>query len=403
MKQTTKILLLEDCLSDVILLQRVLIKSDINCVLQVVDTENDFVEKLDKFKPDVVLSDHALPSFNSMEALEHVRSRGLDIPFILVTGTVSEEFAVTCMKAGADDYILKDRLYRLPVSIQTALARKRISKEKEIIELLHKRIQTAFNQLTERNENILQSIHYAQRIQESMFPNQTDLRTYFPRSFLLNKPKDIIGGDFCWMMEQGDRFYMAVADCTGHGVPGALLSVLGFNHLRSIAQSNPRAHPGEILEILNVTIHHALRQDRPENPGHDGMDIALCIIDRKTNKVEFSGANRPLYLVRKKEFSVIKGTKCGVGGQDQGHSRVFNTHTFPCDPGDKIYLSTDGYADQFGGKNDKKMMVRNLNKLFQTSHSFDILEQQQLLIEWFNNWKGDQEQTDDILIAGIEL
>jgi serine phosphatase RsbU (regulator of sigma subunit) len=403
MNQNIKILLLEDSLSDVMLLQRVLHKAEIKYVLQVVDTEADFADKLDRFVPDVVLSDHALPSFNSMQALSLVRKKGLDIPFILVTGTVSEEFAVSCMKSGADDYILKDRLFRLPLSIQTAIARKQLTHEKETIEFLHNKLKRAFRELSEKNQSILQSIRYAQRIQESMFPGEVELRRFFHRSFLLNKPKDIIGGDFCWFMEHESRFYIAVADCTGHGVPGALLSVLGFNLLNQLAHSKTKANAGEMLEFLHSGIQQILRQDLPANLAHDGMDIALCIIDRKRKKIEFSGANRPLYFSEKTGFKVIKGMKRGIGGQESRSHKPYINHTIPYKKGDMMYLSTDGYADQFGGKKGRKLMNRNLNKLLQSSHSFDILEQGHLFKEWFEKWKGELEQTDDILVTGIEL
>jgi sigma-B regulation protein RsbU (phosphoserine phosphatase) len=403
MKHPLKILLIEDSLADVMLLQRVLHKAHVSHILKVVDTESDFNEMLDKFKPDVVLSDHALPSFNSLEALQILRDKELDIPFILVTGTVSEEFAVSCMKAGADDYILKDRLFRLPVSIESVFSRKQLSREKELIESLHIQLKKIFDDLAEKNKSITESIHYAQRIQEAMLPELKSLHKLFPRSFIFNKPKDIIGGDFYWFTEREGLFYIAVADCTGHGVPGALISMLGFNLLNEIVKTKKSLKPGHILEKLHTGIQKVLKQDTYESSASDGMDIAICSIDRTKRKINFSGANRPLFIKNRKGFKIVKGNRSGLGGKENSQSKKYENHHFVYEKGDIIYLCTDGYADQFGGRRSKKLMSRNLNKLLQASHSFDILEQHELLVEWLDKWRGDLEQTDDVLVVGIEL
>jgi serine phosphatase RsbU (regulator of sigma subunit) len=398
-----KILLLEDNLADVMLLQKVLQKGDLAITLKVVDTEEEFVEKLEKFKPDVVLSDHSLPSFNSMEALRHVRKRGLDIPFILVTGTVSEEFAVECIMAGADDYILKSNMARLPSAIRNAFSRKELGREKEIIQGLHDKLHYAYQEIEEKNKSINESISYARRIQEAILPGADSLKKIYPKSFILYKPKYQIGGDFYWFAEREDKFFIAVADCTGHGIPGALMSMLGFSLLNEIIQVKGAVRTCDILQKLNKGICKILKQDEPDIKAHHGMDIAICCVDKTEHTLEFSGAKRPLFFKHKDELSLIKGDGFGIGGDGHGSERKYTSHVLPYHPGDIFYLYSDGYADQFGGKKERKLMNRNLNKLLQSTHSFDIHEQEEMLYQWLDRWKGDLEQTDDILIVGIQL
>jgi sigma-B regulation protein RsbU (phosphoserine phosphatase) len=338
-----------------------------------------------------------------MEALNIVKDKGLDIPFILVTGTVSEEFAVSAMKAGANDYILKDRLTRLPSAIQSCLSQKRVSREKDDIQTLHTKLQRAFNELEEKNRSITDSIHYAKRIQEALLPSSTILKKTFPESFILNKPKDVIGGDFYWFAEHEGKFHVAVADCTGHGVPGALMSMIGFSLLNEIVIANNITAPADILMHLNRGIRKVLKQDLGQNESHAGMDIAFCSIDFKNNQLEFAGANRPLVFCTAKEHRLYKGNRGGIGGFHAAENNSFQTHIIPFKTDDMIYLYTDGYSDQFGGRKKKKSKNSDIIKMLQSFHPFDAQEQEKLFQLWIDKWKGDLEQTDDILLVGIKF
>ena len=398
-----KILLLEDDLSDVELLTRVLNKAELKHEMRIVDTREQFIEELNRFKPDVVLSDHALPAFNSMEALVISRGHRPDIPFILVTGEVSEEYAVECMKAGMDDYILKSSLIRLPSSIQTIFSKMHANREKMMIQSLHQELQVAYQEIEEHNKNVQDSINYAKLIQEAMLPEKHILTGSFAHSFVIYKPKDIVSGDFYWFSERDDKLLLAVADCTGHGVPGALMSMVGNGLLNEIVNVKGVTQPNLILYKLNEGLRKALKQDAKENQQGDGMDIALCVIDKKNHSIQFSGANRHLLYFRKMEYDLIKGNKHGIGGLHTESMHEFTNHTIPYQEGDIIYMYTDGYADQFGGKKVKRMMTRNLIKLLKHTLSFGIAEQEQLLIKWLENWQGKQEQTDDILLLGVQL
>lgn len=403
MDKELKILLLEDSLSDAELLSRVLEKDELRHAMCIVDTREQFIEQLQQFKPDVVLSDHALPSFNSIEALSLSRSYRPDIPFILVTGTVSEEYAVECMKAGMDDYILKHSLVRLPSSIRTIFSKTHANREKVVIQSLHNELQVAYQEIEEHNKSVKDSINYAKLIQEAMLPEKHILTRSFAHSFVIYRAKDIVSGDFYWFSERDGKLLLAVADCTGHGVPGALMSMVGNGLLNEIVNVKGVTRPNEILNKMNRGLRKALKQDIGENQQGDGMDLALCVIDKKNHTIEFAGANRHLLYFRQMEFELIKGNKHGIGGLHTASELEFTNHTIPYQEGDIFYMYTDGYADQFGGKKIKRMMTRNLIKLLKYTLSFGIAEQEQLLIKWLENWQGNQPQTDDILLLGVQL
>lgn len=403
MEKELKILLLEDNYSDAELLMRTLTKADLKHELHLVESKAHFISELDNFKPDIIVSDHYLPSFNSLEALKIARKKRSDIPFILVTGSVSEEFAEDCMKAGVDDYILKNSLIRLPSSIKNIFSRAKANREKEIVESLHKELKVAYQEIEENNKSMTDSINYAKLIQEAMLPEKAVLTNYFPNSLIIYRPKDIVSGDFYWFVERDHKLLIAVADCTGHGVPGSLMSMIGYGLLNEIVNVKRIVHPAEILSRLNAGIRRTLKQDKIGNQRCDGMDIALCSIDRTNRQMEFAGANRHLIYFRDKSLEMIKGNKFGIGGLHDESSINFTNHKVSYDNGDIIYMCTDGYADQFGGTKGKRMMTRNMIKILEKSLSFGVAEQEQLLNHWLDKWQGDYEQTDDILLIGIQL
>ena len=402
MEKHIKILLLEDNLSDAELLMHTLSRAGMDHEVHWVETKNHFLSELHNFKPDVILSDHSLPGFDSLEALRISRRYSPDIPFILVTGTASEEFAVSCMKAGVDDYILKESLIRLPTSINNIFSKTHAQREKRQVESLHSKLQAAYDKIEQNNKNITDSLNYAKLIQEAMLPDQKILRDYFKNSFIIYEPKDIVSGDFYWFVEKDNKLIIAIADCTGHGVPGALMSMIGNGILNEVVNVKGNIVPSQILYHLNLGVRKALKQD--ENERCDGMDIAVCTVDKKNNELQFAGANRHLCFFRNgKEMELIKGNKFGIGGLHADYQVEFSNHVVPCHKGDVFYMFTDGYADQFGGARGKRMMTRNLFNILQRSLSFGLREQELVLTHWLQKWKRNLEQTDDILLLGAEL
>lgn len=404
MDKLIKILLLEDSLSDAELLMHTLSKDGLNHILHWVESRSHFLSELHNFKPDVILSDHSLPGFTSLDALKIARSYRPDIPFILVTGAASEEFAVECMKAGVDDYILKESLVRLPNSIKNIFSKTDAEREKKQVEHLHTKLQVAYHHIEENNKNITDSLNYARLIQQAMLPDKRILNDFFSSSFIIYKPKDIVSGDFYWFHEKDNKLTIAIADCTGHGVPGALMSMIGSALMNEIVSVNGCTQPSKILNRLNSGVRHALKQDSA-NQRCDGMDIAICTVNKTDKEIEFAGANRHLAYFRKgKEMELIKGNKFGIGGLHSEDSTIqFTNHAIAYSEGDVIYMFTDGYADQFGGARGKRMMTRNLFKILERSLSFGLEEQENVLIHWLDKWQNNLEQTDDILLLGARF
>ena len=403
MEKQIKILLLEDELTDAALIMRIIKKSGMDHDLHWVETKNHFVSELESFNPDFVLADNSSHGISAMEALKITKEFNPNLPFIMVTDQETEEFVFDSFSAGIDDYVLKSSLLRLPSSIKNILTKAEAKKEKEEVETLHKELKVAFGQMEEVNKNMTDSINYAKLIQEAMLPEKAVLTNYFPNSLIIYRPKDIVSGDFYWFVERDNKLLIAVADCTGHGVPGALMSMIGYSLLNEIVNVKKITSPSEILTKLNKGLRRALKQNKTGNQRCDGMDIGLCSIDRQNKTIEFSGANRHLIYFRDRELDLVKGNKNGIGGLYTDSVLQFTTHTISYDENDVIYMCTDGYADQFGGARGKRMMTKSLFRILEKSLSFGILDQEDLLNHWLDKWKGNYEQTDDILLVGIQL
>lgn len=238
-------------------------------------------------------------------------------------------------------------------------------------------------------------------IQQAMLPDKNDIASAIPQSFVLFKPKDIVSGDFYFFTSYHNKLFIAAGDCTGHGVPGAFMSMLGTEKLHNAVKQSD--DPGKILSLLNEGIKSSLHQSEHAYTNRDGMDIALCTIDLKSRTIEFAGANRPIWIVRKLSDTLeeIGGTKASIGGITE-NDKYFSKHIIELEPGDAFYLFSDGYGDQFG-VNDKKVTTKRFkNMLLENKHK-SLNEQYKLLEEFITSWKGNTEQTDDMLVIGIRL
>lgn len=253
--------------------------------------------------------------------------------------------------------------------------------------------------ISQQNQEILDSLHYAKNIQSAIMPHADSIDQLFKDGFVLYLPKDIVSGDFYFLEELNDRVYLAVADCTGHGVAGAFMSMVGTALLKQIILQNKFTDPAKILNELNEGIVEALRQK--ENSSHGGMDIAMCVIDKKEMTLRFAGANRPLHIVRNFNTELIKPDKLPIGGFNADENRTFNSQLVALEKGDNIYLYSDGYADQFGGMEGKKIMTKKFRELIQNMHDSPMKAQHETLLNFFNNWKGRYEQVDDVLVIGV--
>ena len=271
-------------------------------------------------------------------------------------------------------------------------------------------IQKQRDQIQKQNENISKSINYAQGIQKALLPSQKNLEQYFSDSFIYFKPRDVVSGDYYWFKpipgENGefniktDKFAISAIDCTGHGVPGAFLSMIGYNLLDEIIDKGVHK-PGRILQELNRGIRRALRQDETDN--RDGMDMALCVWDPQKKTIEFSGAKNPLVYICSGELTRIRGDKESIGG-GTNYDQEFTTHEIPVESTTWVYMFSDGFIDQFGGNDGRKFMIKNFTELLQHIHELPACEQREILKITFNEWKRQEfPQVDDVLVMGCKL
>jgi serine phosphatase RsbU (regulator of sigma subunit) len=238
-------------------------------------------------------------------------------------------------------------------------------------------------------------------------PEERFIEQLLPQHFILFQPKDIVSGDFYWVDRKDNLIYLAVADCTGHGVPGAFMSIIGYNLLNQAVHEKGLSSPELILNYLNIGISTTLGQDDAERQKKagikDGMDIALVVIDLKTNKLQYAGAQRPLVIVRSQELIEFKGNRMPVGGYLFGQYLRFDLHEIDIQSGDRLYLFTDGFSDQFGGENQKKFKYAKKRELLFSLREAPFSEHRQILRESYEIWKGNQEQIDDICIFGVQI
>lgn len=254
----------------------------------------------------------------------------------------------------------------------------------------------------EQNRHITEGINYARNIQMAILPSGEEIRKVFTEHFILYRPKEIVGGDFYWLFRQGNLVFVAAVDCTGHGVAGAFMSMIGTDLLNQIIIEKQVTEPSAILTELNLGIKLAFKQSAREFETHQGMDVALCSINLKTREVIFSGALRPMYIATNGELKELEGNKSSISGTSDTTFR-YTSQKIKLKKNDCIYLFSDGYADQFGGPKGKKFMTGRMKELLIANHRLKMEEQKEKLIEAHEMWKGDYKQVDDILLMGIRV
>jgi serine phosphatase RsbU (regulator of sigma subunit) len=256
--------------------------------------------------------------------------------------------------------------------------------------------------ISDSKNEIDKSIHYAQNIQEVILSNEIKLKQYFEDVLVLFMPRDKVSGDFLWSYKNGKDIYVAVADCTGHGVPGALLSIVGHFSLNSVVTNSQEKSPAAILEKLHHTFVETLNQQNSVH-NNEGMDVALCRIDTESNTLFFAGAYRPLYHGRNGVVTEYKGIKRPIGGTQRCLDKDFVEHEIRLQKGDVIYCYSDGYSDQFGGPSNKKFLNANFVKLIGENLDKSLAEQKEVFKTNFIIHKGSNRQTDDVLLVGIKF
>jgi serine phosphatase RsbU (regulator of sigma subunit)/ligand-binding sensor domain-containing protein len=271
-----------------------------------------------------------------------------------------------------------------------------VVKQKEELQQKSEIIEVAYN-------DIKSSINYAKRIQEAILPLNDEIKKYFPESFILFKPRDVVSGDFYWFMKTAGKTVIACVDCTGHGVPGAFMSMIGNTLLNEIVVEKNITQPNQILNLLHERVRQSLKQDMENTETRDGMDIAICVIDDTKELLQYAGANRSLVIIRDHSLIELKADKQPIGGDQMEQDRVFKNNEFKLHKSDTIYMTTDGFADQFGGEKGKKFMVKRLHQLLIDLNGKKMDEQRTLLKNTIEHWQGNLEQVDDILVIGINI
>ncbi len=534
----TQILLIEDNDNDSLLIQRQLNKTKKAFDFTRVETFSELLNALAYNNYDLVISDYNLLGFDGLDVLKLLKSEKKDIPFLLVSGTIGEVAAVSIMKAGACDYVMKDNLIKLPQVVKKELDDHKIRQQNKILEtksiklseiissagdliltsdlnltvnylnkkaeqllklnlnngpinfrsflspifnqqffqpilkkiqekeswngelvlitadgdeipvlcsfVFHKygalsneisiiakdisfikeqekeilklnqtleekvisrtnELNESLNEITYKNQQILDSINYAHRIQDSLIPKKSDLLEIFPDSFCFLKPKDIVSGDFFWCHQDENYKYISVIDCTGHGVPGALLSIVANQIIKKGVVDKRYTDSNQILNYINFKVDYKFRSTNPEFNINDGMDMAFCVIDEAKQQISFSGANRPAWIISDAEIIEFNGTKKSIGLTDlQNSNQNFDHLIINYKKGDRLYLFSDGYYSQFGGERQKKLNKEAFRRLI-ISTSTNIHQQEEKLNDHFNQWKGKLEQVDDVCVVGIQL
>lgn len=264
-----------------------------------------------------------------------------------------------------------------------------VEKQKQIVE--------------EQNKDITDSIKYAERIQQAILPPDQLWFSLLPQSFVFYQPKDILSGDFYWIEKKGDLVFVAAADCTGHGVPGALISIVNYNLLNKAVLEKDLNDPADVLNYVNNQLTIALHQSYQESSVKDGMDISLCVINTSTNEMKYAGANNPVYIIQQKILTQLNADKFPVGSFVDEKINSFTSQSIQLNKGDLVYLFSDGFADQFGGKDGKKFKYKQFKETLVEIHALEMSDQQKILIDRFTAWRGNLEQIDDVMVIGIKV
>jgi len=359
-----------------------------------------------KHKPDLIILDVIMPDMNGIETAKFIKNNDeiKHIPIIMLSATESLKAAY---EIGANDFISKPfNQYELLIKVRSALHLvskiKEIKQQKKELENKHEEVKKQHDQILNQQNEIIGDLKYSKRIQNSILPTTEVLDQFIPDRFILNLPRNMVSGDFYWVGKHHDSKAIAVADCTGHGISGSLMTMAGMAFLNDIMGRDNSYTPGEVLFELRKMVMHLLKQKGEQGEASDGMDITIVMISEDGKKLSFAGANNPIYIIQKGELKVIKGDRMPIGIH-LNFKRPFTNSVIDVKKGDLVYLFTDGFADQFGGPNNKKFRYKQFQELLLSIYTKPLIEQQKILAETFSKWKDGRPQIDDVLIFGYKI
>ncbi len=297
------------------------------------------------------------------------------------------------LEEGRDEITMQKEFLEVTI-IELEKSKEETNIQKKLLEKTHKELDEAYSDITA-------SIAYAQRIQEAMLPNVQNLKEWLSDAFVLFQPRDVVSGDFYWFTKTDNKIIIAAVDCTGHGVPGAFMSLIGNDMLHEIVEVFKITEADQILNLLHKGIRKTLKQYETNN--RDGMDIALCVIDIENQVLQYAGAHNPLYFMQNGEDTLLKANKFAVGGYQREGERIFTKHEICIQTPTTFYIFSDGYQDQFGGPHNRKFMAKRLRKILYEIHQKPMHKQQNILKRVLNYWKRGHRQLDDILVIGVKV
>ncbi|OFX27716.1 MAG: hypothetical protein A2033_02955 [Bacteroidetes bacterium GWA2_31_9] len=345
--------------------------------------------------PDLILLDIQMPEMDGFEVCKILKSssKTKDIPIIFLTAEAETETIVHGFELGAVDYITKP--FNSAELIARVATHIELKKAKENVEALNKKLSDAYDQIKD-------SINYAKIIQEEMLPDLNILQEKGIQHFVIYMPKDIVSGDFYWVKYCNEKLFLVVADCTGHGVPGALISMSGHNLLNEIINIEKIYNPSEILNNLNNRVRNIFKQGLSKI--NEGMDIAMCVIDTKTKTVEYAGANSPVCYITNNSFKKLLPDKFTIGDDKiENKKSIFKTQVVKFKSGDRFFMFTDGILDQFNNADKKRITKKGFENHLSSYIDKPFNSIKNDLLEYLKEWQGSNYQTDDILIFGFEI
>jgi sigma-B regulation protein RsbU (phosphoserine phosphatase) len=314
---------------------------------------------------------------------------------------LSEKFNMMIAQLESYYYELEEKVKERTLKIEKQ--KEELSRQRDALAEKNTQLNEAYLEIEEQKKHIMDSIYYARRIQTAILPSFTMLDNKLKNYFIFYLPKDIVSGDFYWMTEADGLIMLAAVDCTGHGVPGAFMSIVGFNQLNNAVNVKQARKASEILNELNAGVISTLNENTSDSSIKDGMDMTLCVFDFEKKKVDFAGANNPIILIRDDKAVKYKGDRFPIGAFVENKTQLFANNEIEIRKDDMIYLFSDGYADQFGGPDNKKFLTRKFEELLLEIHKKPLEEQKEYLKTTLYNWMGGNDQVDDILVIGIKI
>lgn len=345
-------------------------------------------EAIRRFKPDIVFLDVEMNNESGFDLLPHFPHPD----FLVIFTTSHEKYAIKAFKTDCFDYLLK------PIDP--------IELKNSINKIKNENLLPAKNTNDSNPKNLIDSLNYAKRIQNSILVAEYEIHKHIPELFILYLPKDIVSGDFYWfsVVNNNQDYILVAADCTGHGVPGAFLSMIGSTLLNEIVNQKHISDPIKIMQTLAEGISSTLLNKEKDTEYDDGMDISVCRINKKQKKIYFGGANHTMYLANNNQINKFDSQVNSVNGIfDIQNSKLLQTEEISLTPETMIYLATDGYADQIGEASQKKFQTNRLEVLLKNIYNLPAEKQKQILESTFYDWRGNVKQTDDILIIGFRI